>query len=218
MIVSLWASDWVYIRTNESIQEIYLIILDYLNVQGHYRTIKQCQDKLKKLQMYLSINKCLVAGGASGFFFFLCLYWWFARQLGAYCHLLYWTVYICKHEEAWWNHIAIVKIPLNTGILCLLVSFSKTLVFEMHCHWVWERGKFCFTVLPFDLQIPPSGAHPFLNKPSHRFLFRLESLKKLEALCLWCIQNRHAIMLKTSHSQSFSVKKNADFNYFLNLC
>lgn len=49
--LSLQASDWVYIWTNESIQEIYYIILDYLNVQGYYRTIKQCQDKLRKLQM-----------------------------------------------------------------------------------------------------------------------------------------------------------------------
>lgn len=52
MIVSLWASDGVYMWTNESMQVIYRIILDYLNVQGYNRTIKQCQDKVRKLQMY----------------------------------------------------------------------------------------------------------------------------------------------------------------------
>lgn len=38
----------------------------------------------------------------------LCVYWQFAKQLCIYCHLLYWTGYICK--PAWaWNNVANVK-------------------------------------------------------------------------------------------------------------
>lgn len=67
------------------------------------------------------------------------------------------------------------------------LAFMEMWVFKTKCNRSFNgiiserRSKLCFSVLPFGLQIPPSGSHPFLNKSIHWFLCRLESPRKEEA-------------------------------------
>ncbi len=78
-------------------------------------------------------------------FLLLCMYWRTANQLCAFCHLLYWTVYIRK--PAWaWSNITNVKAGWWNRGRGAVVPNVKTPLFEC-CRWHWLGYFFHFSYI-----------------------------------------------------------------------